>query len=254
MIYVLFSVAAGWYVLRGFARIWTPARRVVVRIVPYTRRWHAWVLTAPATYAYIAVFMASTIVQRTAPTKVIDALTESQSTNLHMLDQEPGRALTTSLLWVADDGFGLPLYLVAFGFVVAYAERRFGTPRIIVICLAGHVLGTLATVRTEILKYGHDVDEKLANSVDVGVSYVMVSGLAAALLAMPPGRLRWIGIVLFAVGVISPVVLSRAIWDLGHLYATITGLAVALAVRPLAPLRVPPDFTPQLYSAVAVEK
>lgn len=238
-----------WYALRGLARLWAPARELVGRCSPWTRRLHAWVLSAPATFGYIAVFAASTLVQRTAPPKLIDLLTRVQSTNIHHLNRAPVPALAESALWVADKGSGLGLYVAVFATVVAWAERRYGTPRIIMICLCGHVFGTLLTVLVEkrAISSG-EAPRKLAFTTDVGVSYMMVAGVVAAVVLMH-GWWRIAGTVALCVGVVGPVVVTHTLWDLGHLFATLCGLVAASASLLFVPPRRPPELVPCLGGA-----
>lgn len=235
-----------WYVLRGMAVWWGWARRLVARWSPWTRRLHAWVLSAPATFGYIAVFSASTLVQRTAPPRLIDLLTRLQSTSIHHLNRAPVLAFAESALWVADKGTGLGFYLLVFATVVAWAERRYGTPRIIVICLCGHVFGTLLTVvvETAVIHSGQ-ATARLASHTDVGVSYLMVAGVVAAVLLMH-GWWRIAGVVGLAVGVVGPVLITHTLWDLGHLFATLCGLVAASLSLVAAPERTPPDLVPCL--------
>jgi hypothetical protein len=243
---VLFGVGVAlivvWYLLRALAPRWPSAASVVRRLSPRTQQMHEWIISAPATFAYTAVFVATTLVQRTTPPQLIDLLTRVDSTSLRQLRLAPLSVLVDSALWVDDHGTGLLAYVIAFATVVAWAERRYGTPRIIVICLAGHVFGTLLTTRVEL----HAIQEglsppSLANSTDVGVSYIMVAGIAAAVLVM---RRRWqvIGGLALAAGVIAPVFISHTVWDLGHLLATLCGLAAAA----LTLLAVPPRPAPRL--------
>ncbi|WP_174555066.1 rhomboid-like protein [Actinomadura hibisca] len=239
-------LVVAWYALRLLGRWWGPAEAVVGRVSPWTRWAHAWVLSAPATFVYVAVFTASTLVQFSAPPKLIELLTTLQSSNLANLHRAPLRALLDSALWVADQGEGLLLYVSVFVSVVAWAERRYGTPRIVVVGLAGHVLGSLLTVLVEMraLESGR-APVRLAVTTDVGVSYIMVAGCAAAVLLM---RGRWLvaGVVLLGLGVVGPVFWSRTLWDLGHLLATLCGLVVAWLVLRVAPARRAPDLRPCL--------
>ncbi|GAA3218245.1 rhomboid-like protein [Actinocorallia longicatena] len=216
-----------WYLLRLLATRWRAARRLVERLSPYTRRLHAWVLSAPATFGYVAVFTAFTLVQRSAPSELVGLLTRLSSTNLFELHRAPVRALAQSALWVADGGWGLILYVVVFATVVAYAERRYGTPRIILICVTGHVLGSILTARVELwaIRTGR-APAALALVIDVGVSYMMVAGCAAALL-VATGRFRLLIAAGLLVGVVLPMVGEHSIWNLGHLFATLSGLSTA---------------------------
>lgn len=241
-IVVCAALVVVWYLLRALAPRWPAAGSVVRRLSPRTRQMHEWIIPAPATFGYIAVFGATTLVQRTAPPQLIDLLTRVDSTSLSRLRLAPLSVLADSALWVDDHGTGLLAYVVAFATVVAWAERHYGTPRIILICLAGHVFGTLLTARVEL----HAIQAGLAppglaNSTDVGVSYIMVAGLAAAVLVM---RRRWqliCGLAL-AAGVIAPVFVSHTVWDLGHLRAALCGLAAAA----LTLLAAPPRPVPRL--------
>lgn len=241
---VCLCMVAVWYLLRALAPHWPYGASAVRWLSPRTRGMHVWIVSAPATFGYIAIFTASTLVQRTAPPQLINLLTKMDSTSLTRLRLAPLSVIADSAIWVADHGTGLAAYVVGFATVVAWAERRYGTPRIIVICLAGHVFGTLLTARVEL----HAIQTglapaSLANSTDVGVSYIMVAGLAAAVLVM---QRRWqlvCGLAL-AAGVVAPVFISHTIWDLGHLLATLCGLAAAALMLLAAPPRPFPRLLP----------
>ncbi|MCO5992507.1 rhomboid-like protein [Actinoallomurus rhizosphaericola] len=239
-------LALAWYVLCWLGLLWSGARRAVDRLSPYTRWLHAWVLSAPATFAYVAVFTAFTLVQRTTPPHLIDVLTRVNSTNLVRLHHAPLAVLADSAMWVADRGAGLTLYILAFVTVVAWAEQRYGPPRMIVIGLSGHVLGTLLTALVELhaIEAGH-APHRLAHTTDVGVSYIMVAGCVAAVLLM---RGWWLvtGITALAVGVVWPVISNHTIWALGHLLAALCGLVVAALCRFLGGVRRPRDLRPCL--------
>ncbi|WP_103566520.1 rhomboid-like protein [Actinomadura rubteroloni] len=243
------AVVAAWYALRGLGAVWGPAGRVAGWLAPWTRAAHAWVLEAPATFAYVAVFTASTLVQESAPPRLIELLTTLQSTNLANLHREPLRALANSALWVADKGQGLVLYVLVFVTVVAWGERRWGTPRSVVIGLAGHVLGSLLTavVETGALESGR-APAWLAVTTDVGVSYIMVAQLAGAVLLMR-GRARVAGAVLVTAGVAGPLVRGGTLWDVGHVLAALCGLAAGAVLLWWAPSRRPPNVAPCLPCA-----
>lgn len=232
-----------WYVLRGVGYLWKPAARVVGQLAPWTVKLRAWVLSAPATFVYIALFTMGTFVQKTAPPRLIDLLVKVDSTNLHRLSDDPATVLVTSAVWVADRGSGLSMYIAVFATVVAWAERRYGTPRLILIAISAHVLGSLCTARVE--RWAIDTGrapEKLIRATDVGVSYIMVGCCAAAVLIMW-SWVRLVGIAVMVMVVVVPVLTSRTVWDLGHLFATLFGLGAALLVRSAGPLREPPPLT-----------
>jgi hypothetical protein len=230
-------VAGLWYLIRGLAHVWTPAAAVVGWLSPWTRRLQFWVISAPASFCYIAIFTASTIIQRSAPPQLIDLLTTYQSTNLTRLAADPLRVLVASSLWVDERGFGLAGYVAVFATAAAWAERRYGTPRIILIGYSAHVVGSLLTAVIErIAINSHHAPVSLAYDSDVGVSYVMVGCCAAAVLVLQ-GRWRWIAGAVLLLAVETPVVLSHTFYDLGHLLATLVGALVATLLLAVAPPR-----------------
>nr|WP_168504371.1 rhomboid-like protein [Streptomyces sp. S1D4-11]QIY93114.1 hypothetical protein HEP87_01410 [Streptomyces sp. S1D4-11] len=141
----LLAAVVLWYLLRAVGHRRPAAQRLVDRLTPWTRGLHAWVLSAPATFGYIAVFTCFTLVQKAAPPRLIDIMTTVDSTNLYHLGNHTVSVLATSAFWVADHGDGLIVYVVGFAGVVAWPERRYGTPRLLVIAASGHVFGSLLT-------------------------------------------------------------------------------------------------------------
>jgi len=209
---------------------------MVAQLSPQTRRLHAWVLSAPATFAYIAVFSASTVIARNAPSHLITMLTTRQGTSPVRLAADP-TVLLTSALWVANGGAALGLYVAVFAIVVAWAERRYGPPRIIVIGVSGHVLGSLLTAA--ILQRAIDsgyLSDRLTRTADVGVSYVLVAGVAAAIVLWRGWR-RAVGAAVLAAALLIPLAMNRTIWDLGHVLAALCGLAAAMVLLAFAPTR-----------------
>ncbi|MGC0414585.1 rhomboid-like protein [Embleya sp. AB8] len=248
------GLVVAWYLLRGLARRWAWARRLVKWLSPWTARLHVWVLSAPITYTYIAIFTASTVVQRTTPPRLIDLLTKLNSTNLFRLGRQPVEALLTSAFWVADHGSGLATYVFVFGTVVAWAERRYGSPRMLLIGASAHVFGSLITAAVEkgAIRAGR-LPHKIAYATDVGVSYVEVGSCAAAVLIMA-GWFRLIGVAVMFVTVGLPVIMDHSIWDFGHLIATLCGLTAALLVRLAGPLRKPPPLRPPLVVSTVTDR
>jgi hypothetical protein len=244
-------VVLAWYALRGVAHWWRPARLAVDRLSPRTRWLHGWVLSAPATFTYIAIFTASTLLQKTAPPKLIYLLTKLQSTNLKHLGTDPVIALADSALWVAGHGAGLSFYVALYATVVAWAEPRYGTPRMILIGLCGHVFGSLLTAAVEwrAIESGR-ASARLAHTTDVGVSYIMVAGCVAAVVLMR-GRWRVAGATALGIGIVLPVFVTHTLWNLGHLFAASCGLVAALIGLRIAPPRTPVDFLPSLAAPPA---
>jgi hypothetical protein len=239
MIRGVLAVLIGWYLLKAIGRRVPVVHRLMARLTPWTGRLHRWVISAPATFCYIAVFSCFTLVQQTAPPRLIDIMTTIDSTNLTQLRSHTVSVLATSAFWLADHGNGLALYIVGFATVVAWAERRYGTPRLALIAVSGHVFGS---VLTEAL-IGHAIDigrapARLANTTDVGVSYMLVAGAAAAVLALS-GWLRLVAAAGLLGLLIEPMVTSHSVWNFGHAIAASCGLVVAVLCRLAGPLRTP---------------
>lgn len=241
MIPVVAGLVLIWYALRGVSR-WSPAAaRLVIRLRPRTRRLHAWILSAPATFAYIAIFSASTVVARDAPPHLISMLAIRQGTSPVRLAADP-TVLLTSALWVANAGAALGLYVAAFATVVAWAERRYGPPRIIVIGAVGHVLGSLLTalVLRQAIDHGY-LSDRLGRTADVGVSYVLVAAVAAAVVLWRGWR-RLAGATVLALALLVPLAVNRTVWDLGHILAAACGLLAAMVLLGFAPVRPHPRW------------
>jgi hypothetical protein len=230
-------VATLWYVLRGVATVSVSVRRVVDQLSPWTSRLHHWVLSAPGSFCYIAIFTASTIIQRSAPPQLIDLLTAYQSTSLTRLAADPGHVLVVSSLWVDERGIGLAGYVLVFATVVAWTERRYGTARTILIGYSAHVVGSLLTAAIERFAINSGrAPASLAYRSDVGVSYVLVGCCAAAVLVLP-GRLRWVFGTALLLAVEIPVIVAHTFYDLGHLLAGLIGAGTACLLLLLAPPR-----------------
>jgi hypothetical protein len=252
MMRIVLAALVGWYLLKAGRRV--PAvHRFVARLTPWTARLHTWVLSAPATFCYIAVFTCFSLVQKTAPPRLIDVMTTVDSTNLHQHRNHTLSVLATSAFWMADHGDALALYVAGFATVVAWAERRYGTPRLAVIVASGHVFGSLLT--EALLRQAIDAGRaptKLVYATDVGVSYMLVAGMAGAVLAMR-GRLRVLAAAILLGILFTPMFTSHTIWDFGHIVAAACGLIVATVCRLAGPLRTPEPLTRRSAAAVATQ-
>lgn len=245
------GLAIAWYVLRGLARYAAWAAHLVARVAPWTGRLHAWVLSAPVTFTYMAIFTASTVVQSMSSPGVADLLTRRDSANLFRLGDEPIEALLTSAFWVADRGSDLATYVLVFATVLAWAERRYGSPRFLLIGVSAHVFGSLLTAAVE----RHAIDtgrlsDRFAYTTDVGVSYVMVGCCAASVLLMA-GWMKLAGVLVMFGAIGLPLIVGHTIWDIGHALATVCGLATAVLLRRAGPLREPPPLTAPLVVSTA---
>ncbi|MDQ1750435.1 MAG: hypothetical protein QOE71_1491 [Pseudonocardiales bacterium] len=150
---------------------------------------------------------------------------------------------------MADHGDGLNLYIIGFATAVAWAERRYGTPRLVAIAASGHVLGSLLTeaILRHAINHG-EAPRKLEYATNVGVGFMLVAGMAGAVLAMR-GRARIAAAAILLGILLTPMITSHTIWDFGHILAATCGLIVAALCRLTGPLRTPGPLTPPVASA-----
>ena len=188
----------------------------------------SYVRSAPLTYTWLVVLLATTLVQHSLTARTLRTLLQSTSTNLHHLASDPLRVLFQSLLWI-DGRYWWP-YLLIFTVFLAPAERWLGHLRWAIVGLICHVG---ATYLSEGYLYWSiqqaDASPRLIDARDVGVSYFVV-GIVGVLFYRVPRRWRWVylgGVVVIAVGAL---VLRTNFTSLGHLCA----LALGLACYPLA--------------------
>lgn len=189
-----------------------------------------YVRSAPATFSYLLLLLATTWTLATVTPSVADRLLLESSTNLDRLGQDPIRVLVASAFWVGGWS-SLALWTVLFAVVAAPVERRLGSRRTIGIFAAGHVGATLAVALGLWLALHLDaVDRSVAHARDVGASYgfFAVAGVAALL---PRGRLRIVGITPLLAALATAAALDPDFTAFGHLAAVAIGLALYPLVR-----------------------
>jgi hypothetical protein len=180
------------------------------------------VTSAPFTYGYLAVLLATTLLLRNVSSEVAHRLLTSSSTDVAHLTHEPIRVLVASALWLPGRWW-LP-YALLFLLVLAPLERRFGVRRAALVFLSGHVLATLLTE----LPIGAAIAMHLlapaeAHRLDVGVSY----GTYAAVAAFAGSLRRRRAALVLGAAVVSIVVPEAADPDMtmwGHLISLGIGL------------------------------
>lgn len=203
-------------------------------------RARSYVRSAPLTYAWLVVLMATTLVQHSLSARVLRTLLESTSTNLHHLTSDPLRVLVNSLLWI-DGSYWWP-YVLIFTLILAPAERWLGHLRWLVAGLVCHIG---ATALSEGFLYWSIQESRasprLVDARDVGVSYFVV-GIAGLLFYRIPRRWRWVYLGALVAVAVTALVVRTNFTSLGHLCALVLGLACyPLTVgrrRPVA------DYTP----------
>jgi hypothetical protein len=129
-------------------------------------------------WAYLACYLAAELVWVLLTPHAQATLTAWASTNVANLEHEPIGPLVLS-------AFVGPGYLLVWPVLIALAvfgaSRAFGTARTALICLAGHVIGSL--VSEGIVAYRVDVGQLPVTDrylTDVGPSYVVVSAIVIA--------------------------------------------------------------------------
>ena len=219
----------------------------MVGSVTVTRAWdqvRSYVRGAPLTYTWLAVLLATTLVQHQLTPRTLRTLLQSTSTNLHHLASEPLRVLFQSLLWI-DGSYWWP-YLLLFTVFVAPAERWLGHLRWAVVGLICHVGATYLSEGYVYWTIHESVaSTRLIDARDVGVSYFLV-GIVGVLFYRVPRRWRW-GYLAAAVLIVGGAVLLRLNFtSLGHLCALLIGLTCYPLTRGRS------KFAPAYTPAVAI--
>lgn len=192
-------------------------------------RARGYIRSAPLTYGWLGVLLATTLVQRSLPERTLRALLQSTSTNLHHLASDPLRVLINSLLWI-DSSYWSP-YLLIFTVFLAPAERWLGHLRWLLVGLVCHVGATylgegyLYWTIQRAAASPHLIDAR-----DVGVSY-FVLGIVGVLFYRIPHRWRWWYLVSAVVITGAALVLQTTFTSLGHLSALLLGLACYPLIR-----------------------
>lgn len=181
-----------------------------------------YVRSAPLTYAWLAVLLVTTIIQRQTHGRQLHDLLIENSTNIHHLGTDPLYVLVTSLFWI--DGRYWTPYLVLFSLILAPAERWLGQIRWLAVGLISHVLSTYISEGLLYLAiHDHLAPERLVHVRDVGVSYFLV-GVGAVLAYRIPRPWRWVylgaAILYFGAALISNINFTA----IGHMSALLIGL------------------------------
>ncbi|WP_051021039.1 rhomboid-like protein [Nocardia araoensis] len=197
-----------------------------------------YVRTAPWTFAWLTVLLATTILQHLVPRGDLAHVLGERSTNLRHLESDPVHVLVTSLLWI-DGYFWLP-YLVLFCVFHAPAERWLGSLRWAIVGLCAHVAATYFSegILAVAIRHGY-ADPGMVDVRDIGVSYFLAAiiGVLTYHIARP---WRW----LYLGGILTwfaiPLLIHPTFTGIGHFSA----LLIGLAAFPLTRGRTAPDWNP----------
>jgi hypothetical protein len=186
--------------------------------------------TAPATFAFVLVLVATTAVLSTSSARSDDQLLLAVSTNLHQLAHDPIRVLVASAFWTTG-WWGFALWTALFAAVVAPVERRLGRRRTVATFAAGHLGATLVVAAG--LWVGIELGAVAGADVlvrDVGASYGFFAVAAVAGFLLPP-RYRTTYLAATIGYVVGAAALFHTFTDFGHLTAVAIGLACYPLVR-----------------------
>lgn len=226
------TLAIAWFAVKAVARRGGNWALSIYRWVdPRVQAGLLWCARSPVTFIYVATWTVTTILIQGAPDDITALFTRFTSTNIYGIATEPVRVLLGSAFLVADDGLGYVAYVLVFALIVARAEQRLGSARIIVVGLASHVVASLITVELEAEAVRTDrVSGAIVLTTDVGVSYIM-AGICAGYLLFVSARWRWWYVATLLVTLVVPLLVTGDIWSLGHFLAALTGLALTAVLR-----------------------
>ena len=179
---------------------------------------------------FLAAFAVVTVTDAVLPARSRTAVAAWASTSVANLEHHPVGSLLLSAFIAGGSATAWPVLiaLALFG-----ANRAVGSLRLAVVCVAGHVIGTLMS--EGIVAYRVDAGLLPVSSrhlLDVGPSYVVVSAAVLALaFGSRPARLASAAdlAVLIAVGRIFAGLTGLSVAAVGHA----TAIAVAVAAVPL---------------------
>jgi hypothetical protein len=181
-----------------------------------------YVRSAPGTYLWLFVLFVTTIALHHMSPHFEERFLRQRSTNIHELSSDPVRVFITSAMWI-DSGRWLP-YAVLYTAFHAQAEHWLGTVRWLAVCVAAHVLATLASEGALLQAIRQGVAPYSAvNTLDVGVSYALAGVMAVlAYRIAVPWRYAYLAVVLFLYAL--PLATAPTFTDFGHFISVLIGL------------------------------
>jgi len=192
---------------------------------------HGWRARYGFALAYLMCFAVTDLVYVLLTPAAQTTLLAWASTSVANLEHEPVIPLVLSALLAPGYSWAWP---VLIALAVLGANRALGSARAALVCVAGHVIGTL--VSEGIVAYRvhvgslPPVDRVL---VDVGPSYVVVAAIAAAFLA-GSWAIRVVAVLDFAALVFGGDIFDGLshldVAAVGHLTALVTGLVITAAL------------------------
>jgi hypothetical protein len=181
-------------------------------------------------WAYLGCFAAAQVVYALLNSRAQSAFVAWASTSVANLEHDPVGCLVVSAFvtggGVADAVVWLPMIALAmFG-----ANRAIGNGRMIYVCVAGHVIGTLVSEGIVAWRVGNGtLRPSYRHLTDVGPSYVVAAAVVAALLCGP-----WLWRLLAALDLAVLVFVVRIFAGLSHLDVAAIGHATSIVTAAIA--------------------
>ncbi|MFI9504265.1 rhomboid-like protein [Nocardia sp. NPDC052566] len=180
----------------------------------------------PVTLGYLTVLTLSaaafTVLSDSAESRVV----MHASTNLHNLLRGHVGTLFSSAFVIGDIAAAF-LIIPLFACLLAFAELRFGSRRLLRIFLAGHIGATLLVAAGLWVAVTADwLPDSIAWAEDVGVSYGAMAVVGALTVALPQ-RWQTVWATTWLLLATEGVVVGQTFTNVGHLLALAIGLAVA---------------------------
>jgi hypothetical protein len=200
-----------------------PVQRASVEVGTEPRpRWRS--LLLPVTYTYAALLVAVTVLVAELSDDDQSRVVLHASTNLHNLLRGHIGTLLSSAFVIGDSNAAL-MIIPLLVCVLALAELRFGSRRLLRIFVAGHIgatllvaLGLWVAVEAEWLPWS------ISQSEDVGISYGAMA-LIGAFIALLPSRWRATWAICWLAVAVAGVAMGRTFTNVGHLLSVVIGLA-----------------------------
>lgn len=188
-----------------------------------TRGWRRFFL--PVTYVYSLLLTVVTLLIAVRGDDVRSRIVEHASTNLNNLLRGHLGTLFSSAFVLGDQASAI-LIIPLLVCVLALAERRLGSARLLRIFLAGHVGATvLVAVGLWVAVVAEWLPSSIAYSEDVGVSYGAMA-LIGSFVTLLPARWRPTWTISWLAVAGASVVMGRTFTNVGHLLAVAIGLVV----------------------------
>ncbi|MFG2473977.1 rhomboid-like protein [Streptomyces fagopyri] len=200
-----------------------------MRVDRILRSARSYIRSAPGTYTWLGILFFTTVALHHMSPDFEEEFLRQRSTNIHELSNDPLRVLISSAMWI-DGGYWFP-YAFLFTVFLAQAERWLGTVRWLIVCVASHVLATLASegALLEAVRRGL-APESAVNTLDIGVSYSLAGVIALlAYRIAAPWRYPYLAAVLTFYGL--PILSAPTLTECGHFLSVVIGLSCYPLVR-----------------------